>query len=813
MTRLLFAIALLLSLTACDSSEERAEGHFQNALALLDEGDTDRALIELRNVLKLNTTHLTGRRLYADLVTEQGKLAEGLSQYMRLAEQAPDDAETSLIIARMLMNTSYAEAKPYADKAVVGLPDSAEAQALQVAATYYTALEAKDSAQAQSAVTQAKDVLAQDPEQLPARQVVMGDMIEAQQWTALLEQADMALGFEPASLPMYRAKLMALERIGDLSGIESTLRRMAEMFPEERGLGIKLVNWYTRQGRTDDAETWLRQQIGADASDRELFLAYIRQTRGEAAALEELDLAFAADPLPTDLSENPLSFKALRAVLRYELGDKVRAIADLKATIKDAESSESIDRVRMALASILAEEGHREDAEVLVNETLAHDPAQIDALRLQGAWMINDDQTGDAILFLRKALDQEPDNAMVLATLARAYEREGSSDLMSDVLMRAVEAAQYDGTLSLQMIDVLREQEQFAAAEELTIEALRRQNTDIRLLATLAEIHMSMEDWGRVTQDIQRLRALGSDESIALANELEGKHLALRRKTEELKSFVESQLKEDSSGTAMVVRGLILNGKMAEAAEYARAAHTKNPEDPVAKFLYAMTLGHMGEDAKAIALFRELVAADPLLRDSWMAIYNLQQRAGQMDDALATLDEAREHLQDDPGLQWIRASHVQALGDFDQAIAIYEDLYAQNSEQDLIANNLASLLSTARSDEESLYRAYIIARRLQDSEVPAFQDTYGWIALRRGEVENALKHLEPAATALNEEPSVQYHLGMAYLANDQGSQAQLTLLYASELLVQHQEPMPALLASINEALATLAEPVPAAVID
>ncbi|MEY8881822.1 tetratricopeptide repeat protein [Donghicola sp. XS_ASV15] len=813
MTRLFFVIALTLSLAACDSSEERAEGHFQNALALLDDGDTDRALIELRNVLKLNTAHLTGRRLYADLVTEQGRLAEGLSQYMRLAEQAPDDAETSLIIARMLMKTSYADAKPYADKAVKGLPTSSEAKALQAAATYYTATKAKDSAQAQSAATQAKEVLSQDPTQQPARQVGMAELIKEQRWTALLEQADIALGFDPASLPMYRAKLMALERIGDLTGVESTLRKMTKVFPEERGLGIKLVNWYTRQGRTDDAEAWLRQQIGNDASDRELLLAYIRQTRGDTAALEELDRAFAAEPLPADLAESPLSFDALRAALRYELGDKERAIADLKAMLKDAESSESIDRVRMALASILAEEGYRADAEILVNETLAHDPAQTDALRLQGAWMISDDQTGDAILVLRKALDQEPDNAMVLATLARAYEREGSSDLMSDVLMRAVEAAQYDGTLSLRMISVLREQEQFAAAEELTIEALRRQNTDIRLLGTLAEIHMSMEDWGRVTQDIQRLRALGSEESVALANELEGKHLALRRKTEELKSFVETQLKEDSSGTAMVVRGLILNGQMAEAAEYARSAHTKSPEDPVAKFLYAMTLGHTGEDAKAIKLFQELVAADPLLRDSWMAIYNLQQRAGQMDDALATLDQAQEHLQGDPGLQWIRASHVQALGDFDQAIAIYEELYAQDSEQDLIANNLASLLSTVRSDEDSLSRAYIIARRLQGSDVPAFRDTYGWIALQRGEVETALDHLEPAATALSEDPSVQYHLGMAYLANGQESLAHTTLLNASDLLVQHQDALPALRVSINEALAMLAEPVPAAVID
>jgi cellulose synthase operon protein C len=44
-------------------------------------------------------------------------------------------------------------------------------------------------------------------------------------------------------------------------------------------------------------------------------------------------------------------------------------------------------------------------------------------------------------------------------------------------------------------------------------------------------------------------------------------------------------------------------------------------------------------------------------------------------------------------------------------------------------------------------RAWNIARRLRGAERPEFQDTYGWIALRRGEVEEALAHLEPAAAA------------------------------------------------------------------
>ena len=81
------------------------------------------------------------------------------------------------------------------------------------------------------------------------------------------------------------------------------------------------------------------------------------------------------------------------------------------------------------------------------------------------------------------------------------------------------------------------------------------------------------------------------------------------------------------------------------------------------------------------------------------------------------------------------------------AITIYEALYARNSNTPLLANNLASLLVNNRDDAASLARAELIARRLRGTDVPAFQDTYGWIAHRLGNHDEALHYLKPAAAA------------------------------------------------------------------
>lgn len=119
---------------------------------------------------------------------------------------------------------------------------------------------------------------------------------------------------------------------------------------------------------------------------------------------------------------------------------------------------------------------------------------------------------------------------------------------------------------------------------------------------------------------------------------------------------------------------------------------------------------------------------------------------------------------EDANLNWAKASVLEQEGKIDEAIAVYELLYEQNTSALVVANNLASLIATYRDDEESLERAWRIARRFSDADVPALQDTYGWIIFRRGEIEDSLPYLEGAAQGLPNDPIVQYHLGRAYQA-------------------------------------------------
>jgi cellulose synthase operon protein C len=112
------------------------------------------------------------------------------------------------------------------------------------------------------------------------------------------------------------------------------------------------------------------------------------------------------------------------------------------------------------------------------------------------------------------------------------------------------------------------------------------------------------------------------------------------------------------------------------------------------------------------------VPRSPALEAAWIGLIRSLNAQGRAEEARATVEEALRRLPEAPDLLWAQASLHELWGDFEGAIAIYERLYAMLPEPAVVANNLASLLSTYRDDAESLERAHVIARRLRGSDVP-----------------------------------------------------------------------------------------------
>lgn len=777
--RLTLPAALLLAavgLAGCESAEERAEGHYQAGLARLEAGEVERALVEFRNVFQLDGFHRDARATYARVLRERGQAGEAFGQYLRLVEQYPDDLEARRALAEIALDRGDWEAvRRHAGHAATLAPEDPSVRAALASLAYREAVAGEDEAARAQAVEEARALLEADPGLAGARRVLLDERVRAGDWEGALAVTEAGLEATPEDAELWRARLGLLQELGREDEIGPQLRAMVERFPEDEETRRTLIQWLVAEGEIEEAESFLRSLIEPDADEpgaRVTLVRFLEQLRGPEAALAELDRML-AEGVP-----DPALFRSMRAALLFDEGRREEAIAAMEAILAETDPEEApegrLDEVRVSLARMLVAEGNPVGARALVEEVLASDPNQVEALKLLAGWLIEDDATGDAIASLRQALSASPRDPETLTLMASAHEREGNRELMAEMLSLAVEASGSAPEPSLRYAAHLASQGQTRPAEDVLLAALRGAPEDASLVEALGRLYVGTQEWARVDQAVETLRRLGEE---AAADDLTALRLGAEERDEDLMAFLEERAAEggDRRADLGVVRMHLARGDGEAALAHAEDALARAPGDPALRFVRAGVLAGLGRAEEAEGEYRAILEEEPEAERVWIALHALARARDGEEAALAVLDEAQAALPESPTLRWTRAGALERAGDVEGAIAIYEALYEQDSGQPVIANNLASLLSTHRDDPESLERAAVIARRLRGLEVPQFQDTYGWIALRRGDVAEALAHLEPAAAGLPEDARVQHHYGLALAQAGREAEAEAAL--------------------------------------
>ena len=786
------AICLSLGLSACDSAETRAEKHFQTALALIEAGDIDRAIVEFRNVFELNGKHKEARAAYAKLQRDRGNLEEAYGQYLRLVEQYPDDLEGRLALIEMALETgNRTEAERHGDAAAALAPGDPRVQAVIATLAYQKALEANDLNAQTAARKTAEALLKTDPGLILARRVVIRDLLRLNDWTGALAQTDAGLAANPEARDLYTVRLGLLQQLGDTAGVEAQLIDLVARYPDDANMQQALVRWYIDQGNLDAAEAYLRARIDSNATTPDakiLLIRFLSELRGTAAARAELDKMILAGG--SDLS----LLRGIRAGLDFDAGQSEAAIADMETLIEGADASQQTRNLKVALAQMLVQTGNSSRARALVDEVLAENPNEVEALKLKAGWLIEDDKTGDAIVALRTGLGISPRDPGLMTLMARAHERDGNRDLMGEMLALAADAANYAPAETLRYAAFLAAEGRLLPAEDAVLAALRQRPQDPTLLATLGGIYLRLQDWVRAGRVIDTLRTIDTDEARTSVDQLTVQRLAGQNKTEELLAFLEEMKSRPGSAggvavEAAIVQSYINRGDLAAALAHVDTALKAAPQNEDLRFLRAAVLATTDKFDEAALIYRDLLAENGKNERVWTALFELALRQGGTAAAKPVLDEALAALPGSAALKFRKAGVLERDGDIEGAITLYEDLYSHNSNTPLLANNLASLLASNRDDTASLARAELIARRLRGTDVPAFQDTYGWIAHRLGNHDEALRYLKPAAAALQTDATVQYHLAVAYASLGRNADA-LAQFRVVEKMVDPANPPP-----------------------
>jgi len=371
-------------------------------------------------------------------------------------------------------------------------------------------------------------------------------------------------------------------------------------------------------------------------------------------------------------------------------------------------------------------------------------------------------------------LERVPDHTRALITAAQMNEARGKDAEALKFLDRARDTGRIEGYMETALY-YMRKKQQDRALDVLA-DAIRKYPSNPAPYELKGRILLSQKDYkdaARTFEDLEKIQPK-TGFSYALNTYLAAGNYekALDKVKRDLSLQPGSaELKGDLS------RVYLAMGKNREAVDTAREIIQSNPDSPVGYLALSMAYQRSNEADKAIEVLRTSKSRDVSIP---MMLGNLYVVKRNYAAAVQSYKKAEQ----------IKAGYVPALvqqamvlqmqGNTKAAVTEYQRVLRLAPSHVPTLNNLAYIYADQERDlQQALQyatRAYILAPR--DGSV---NDTLGYVLLKKGKTQEALKVLKQAESLLPDNPTVLYHLALAYKARGELKPAEESLQKAVKI--------------------------------
>lgn len=732
-----------LGLARALESQGRSDDSLRVLAAILEEDPTDAATLLARGLLLAKQgrydaasrdlaaarEHAGGELtapqymvLLAALVESQvarRELSAAKQTHADLATRAPKASLTHLLAARIaIAGQDYRTAVSEAQRAVAAAPELVEARLL-----LGVALLARGSLN--QAETHLMEVVRRAPENLQARKLLAQVNLQLQRPEAAIEALapSQAEGHDDAQVNALLG-LANLQRDDDANAI-SFLERSVAARPTDRRLRLQLAGAYLHAGQNQRAIDLLREhREGVDVQrDALLIQALAAEGKDASAAKSEIERLVAAYPRDVDVL-------SMAGVLYARLGDATRA--------------------RSLLARALDLEPQNVSAALSLARVQAHAG-----------------QLSEAAATLQRATATDSPNGLLTMALAELFERMGRVDDAKKLLEKVSSADASATAPRLFLARLYLRNRDVAAAEALVNEVKGIAEGDPAVTNAIGEVFL---DAGRFEQALAEFR------SAAQGTESEPKYwlnaaraqLALGNATAARESAEKAVAArpDDLAANALLVMLDAREGKQDQAGRRVAQLRKLRPSDANVALLEGDLAFRSESYAAAAQAYARALGLDPSTVAA-VRLYRARSRGG-LSHALEPLEDRVARHPEDTAVRIVLAEAYLSEGKKDRAIEQYEILAQMPSPSPMALNNLAWLYHEQRDS-----RASAFAKRAYDA-MPghwAIADTYGWILVMDGHVDQGLPILEKAVEDSQGHPDARYHYAAALARAGQSAAA------------------------------------------
>jgi tetratricopeptide (TPR) repeat protein len=704
------AVALM---TACGGGSSRVAG--QAGDKALAEKNYQRAVAEYRLDVRANPKSADLRRKLAMALEQAGNGRAATTEFVRVADLLPNDANAQLDAAvRLLLTNQFEDAR-----------------------------------------TRAENVLKVDPKNLQAHIVRGNAMAELGDVAQAVSSMQTLLKTGSATAESL-VTLGGLElRQGQSQAAEAAFKQAVVVGATNPNAHIALANYYRAVGRFADAEPELKKALELDPKNiiANRLLAVIYLSSGRAPAAE--------GPLKAIVEHNNTPESRLGLADYYVSQERDNdALAILNQLVKEKQGGPA---PLARIAGIDYKQGRVAAAHKSVADQLSKDPENAQLLVLQGGWLAQENKTDDAYRAAVAAVRADNDSAPAHALLGAMHDRKGNVVEAIGEYQQVVRIVPRDPAANMELAKLHLRSGQPQQAIGFAEQALREQPLNGGARSLLASALLADGQLSRAEAEAN-LIAKGAP-SRPEGHILMGEVLYRRNQPAAARQSFEKALQLDptsmraSSGLALIEVGSKQAPQMVARLD---AQLTKSPKDPRLTLLTGRAHATAGNFAKAEELFRRAITLDPTLAEAYNTLGQLYVQQNKLDQARAEYQALAAKQPNNVQAQTMVAMLLHATGKTAEAKTHYEKIVALDQRASVAANNLAFLYAEEGGNLDIALNLAQSAKAASPDD-PDVDDTLGWIYYKKNLPALAIEPLRRSVEKDAKNALYHFHLGMAYV--------------------------------------------------